>query len=276
MAESQGIFTLYSGDEFLNYLEHTSFGRSVRLIQNHHTYSPSYKSFKNTTESAFALLNGMRNFHMHTNGWSNIGQNITTFPDGTIALCRPINDIPSCIKGANTYGIGIEHLGNFGTEKDKPENIDVMTPAHKDAIVFLNAALCKKFSLTPNTESIVYHHWYDLNTGKRTNGTGVTKTCPGTTFFGGNTVQDAEKNFIPLIKQKLESLKANATPQPEEKKGIVTANFLNVRDVAGLNGKVLRQLTQGTPVSIFFETNGWYKISSANSEWINSKFVTLQ
>lgn len=58
--------------------------------------------------------------------------------------------------------------------------MDTITAEHKDSIVKLNALLCLKFNLTPNSNSIVYHHWYDLKTGKRTNGSGVTKTCPGT------------------------------------------------------------------------------------------------
>lgn len=276
MAQSQGVFTLFTREEFLNYLEHTSFARTIKLVQNHHTYSPSYKSFKNTPDSAFALLNGMRNYHMQTNHWSNIGQNITTFPDGTIALCRPINEAPACIKGANSYGIGMEHLGNFGTERDSPADIDVMTGEHTETIVFINAAFCKKFNLTPNVDTIVYHHWYDLKTGVRTNGSGITKTCPGTTFFGGNTVADAEKNFIPLIKLKLDTLKKGNVTQVTVQKGKVTASSLNVRNAASINGKLLYQLTSGTPVTIYYATDGWCKISSNNSEWVNSKFIEIQ
>lgn len=73
-------------------------------------------------------------------------------------------------------------------------------------ILFLNALLCKKFNLAVNTDTIVYHHWYDLDIGKRTNGTGKVKTCPGTAFFGGNSVEDARKYFIPLINSAVASL----------------------------------------------------------------------
>jgi hypothetical protein len=47
-----------------------------------------------------------------------------------------------------------------------------------------------------------YHHWYDLNTGKRIakEGTGSTKTCPGTNFFGGNTVEAFKTGLLPLLK----------------------------------------------------------------------------
>ena len=70
----------------------------------------------------------------------------------------------------------------------------------------LNAILSKELNLQVNTDSIVYHHWYDLNSGKRKNGEGVTKSCPGTAFFGGNKVEDAQINFIPKIINELRRL----------------------------------------------------------------------
>lgn len=143
----------------------------------------------------------MRDFHVRNRGFSDIAQNLTTFPDGTIAVCRPFNIAPAGIKGANAYGICIEHFGNFDVGGDK------MTDEHRKTILFLNAVLCEKFKLPINTESIVYHHWwsaegekvFDLKTGKKLQGSPA-KSCPGTAFFGGNTVLDAQQHFIPLIK----------------------------------------------------------------------------
>ena len=66
----------------------------------------------------------------------------------------------------------------------------------------MNALLCEKFDLPINTDSIVYHHWWTA-AGKRTNGFGAAKSCPGTNFFGGNSVEACETNFIPLIKTAL-------------------------------------------------------------------------
>ncbi|MCB0374707.1 MAG: N-acetylmuramoyl-L-alanine amidase, partial [Sinomicrobium sp.] len=145
------------------------------------------------------LLEGMKRSHLER-GFSDIAQNITTFPDGTLAVCRPLSAIPAGIKGANSGGICIEHVGNFDAGKDE------MTEVHATAILYLNALLCAKLELDPDPDSIVYHHWWDLRTGKRENGGGATKSCPGTGFFGGNKVTDATDHFIPKIKALLQEM----------------------------------------------------------------------
>jgi hypothetical protein len=188
--KQNGQFLLFTREDFGEWLLAAKIKRSVRLIQNHHTLGPDYHSF--TGGNHFELLSGMKKYHLKRD-MSDIAQNLTTFPDGLIAVCRPLQTIPAGIRGANKYGLCIEHLGNFDTGKDQ------MTEEQQRTILFLNTILCRKFNLTPNTDTIVYHHWYDLKTAKRTNGTGTVKTCPGTNFFGGNKVEDARQNFIPHI-----------------------------------------------------------------------------
>lgn len=191
--KTEGKFTLFTVDEFHEWLVRLPVKRVIKLIQNHHTFIPGYQHFTGTNH--FPLVKNMENYHVKTAKFSQIAQNLTTFPDGKIMICRPLDVSPAGIFGANTNGICIEHVGNFDTGRD------VMSEAHKEAIVNLNALLCRKFTLVPSVQSIVYHHWYDLTTGKRTNGSGTTKSCPGDGFFGGNTVAAAEANFIPLIKE---------------------------------------------------------------------------
>ena len=87
-----------------------------------------------------------------------------------------------------------------------------MIDLQRNCIIRVNALLSQRFNLTPSSTSVVYHHRYDLTTGQRTDGTGNTKTCPGTGFFGDNTVSVAETNFIPLIRQQLANLPAVAPP----------------------------------------------------------------
>lgn len=188
-------FKLLTVAEFEVWLNSRKCKRVIRIIQNHHTYLPDYKSFNGTNH--LALLKGMENYHVNNNGWSEIAQTFTTFPDGKIAVCRDIDKIPAGIKGANKNGICIEHLGNFDAGKD------TMTSEHKECIISLNALLCKRFKLKADTDHIVYHHWYDLKSGLRRNGAGSTKSCPGTAFFGGNSVISARQNFIPLISSKI-------------------------------------------------------------------------
>jgi len=168
--EKKGNFVLLTVAEFDDWLMKTKFIRSVKLIQNHHTLEPSYSKF--TGQNHFSLLTGMERYHMVERGFAEIAQNLTTFPDGRVALCRSLEKIPAGIKGANQGGICIEHLGNFDNGKD------AMTDAHQNAIIKVNALICREFGLTSSTDSIVYHHWYDLESATRTNGTGNTKSCP--------------------------------------------------------------------------------------------------
>ena len=189
--EKQGQFILMNIQEFSDWLDQEPVERSVLLIQNHHTFQPSYKQF--TGSNHFAMLEGMKAFHVNVRGFSDIAQNITVFPDGIIAICRPLEVAPAGIKGANAHGICIENIGDFDAGND------IMTNEHKASIIAVNALLCKAFNLTPNTDTVVYHHWWDLKTGVKTYGTGCTKSCPGTGWFGGNTEEACRLNFIPLI-----------------------------------------------------------------------------
>lgn len=182
----------YSVEEFRQYINSLNISRSVRLIQLHHTYSPSYKQF--TGNNHTQLQTGMRNHHIKNNGWSDIGQHFTIFPDGVIMAGRSMEKIPAGIKGANTGAICIECLGNF----DKGG--DAMTELQKNAIVSAVKILLEKFKLKAQ-DSVIYHGWWSssgTNIGDYLK-TKSAKTCPGTNFFGGNTRSAFEKNFLPLV-----------------------------------------------------------------------------
>ena len=190
--QQQGKFILFTPAEFAQWLNGLSLVRKIKLVQNHHTWLPDYSTF-NKVKEHFKLLSSMERSHIER-GFAEIAQNLTTFPDGTIAVCRSFETMPAGIKGVNQFGICMEHLGNFDVGGDS------MTAAHRNTIIKVNSLLCKKFGLTPSTDSVVYHHWYDLTTGKRVkDGSPNTKTCPGTNFFGGNTIEACTKNFIPLL-----------------------------------------------------------------------------
>jgi len=191
--KQQGKFLLFDTNEFDGWLKGLTLDRKIKLIQNHHTWLPDYTSFDKSKDH-FKWLVSMEKSHLER-GFSEIAQNMTTFPDGLVAVCRSFETIPAGIKGANQFGICMEHVGNFDLGKD------AMRPAHRNAIIKVNSLLCKKFELAPSTDSVVYHHWYDLTTGKRVkDGSPNTKTCPGANFFGGNTIEYCKQNFIPLLK----------------------------------------------------------------------------
>lgn len=191
--KAKGKFILLDRNEFANWLHLQGITRKISLVQQHHTYIPAYRHF--TGDNHFSLCESMERSHLER-GFAEIAQNFTTFPDGTIMVCRNINKIPAGIKGANSFGICLEHVGNFDSGKD------IMTQEHRETIVHITQCLLERFSLVPSENTVVYHHWYDLNTGKRVNeGMGVTKSCPGTAFFGGNTVTDFRSSFLPLLTQ---------------------------------------------------------------------------
>jgi uncharacterized protein YraI len=213
----------------------------------------------------------MKNHHVRNNGWSDIGQHFTTFPDGTIVTGRSLEATPACIFGANRDSICIEHLGNF--DKDG----DAMTNEHRDTIIQMTAVLCDKFRLPVNTFSIIYHHWFELSTGKRNNGTGGNKSCPGSNFFGGNKVEDCKSFFLPFVEQAIQGSHLTIAPPAIEKYVAVTANLLNVRTAPnGSSAKAPdRQAAQlGAILRIYDESNGWLKISNSQSHWVYGRYTT--
>ncbi|HVO61781.1 MAG TPA: SH3 domain-containing protein [Terriglobales bacterium] len=268
MRHEDGKFILLDIDAFASWLHGTSFSRVIKLLQVHHTFQPDYHTFDRVKDH-FALLKSMERSHVIERGFSEVAQNLTTFPDGRVAVCRPIDNIPAGIKGANQHGICVENLGNFDL------NQDVMTPEHRNCIIKVFAHLCRRFTLDANSDSIQYHHWWDLNTGKRSNGTGTTKTCPGTQFFSGNTVASAEANFIPQVRQELAAMAAaGPVPPPQPAYAAeVAVDFLNVRALPSTSAVVLNNLHLGVEVCVYEARNGWSRIDPVNSCWVDSRFL---
>lgn len=182
-------------EDFKDYIASLKVTRSINKVQLHHTYSPSYAQFKG--DNHIALQKAMKNFHVKSNGWSDIGQHFTIFPDGKIVNGRSINSSPAGIKGANTGAICIECLGNFDAGADE------MTAVQKSAIASVVKVLLDRFGIDAKTD-VIYHAWW--TSGGASLGTYVAgksaKTCPGTAFFGGNTKEAFEKNLLPLLQMK--------------------------------------------------------------------------
>lgn len=178
-------------EQFKKHISSLKVTRKIKIIQLHHTWSPNYTHFNGTNH--MTLQKNMKTHHVKNNGWSDIGQQFTIFPDGLICTGRDINNSPAGIKGANANGICIECLGNF----DKGG--DTMTEAQKASIVAVCRILLDKFGL--NTDNITYHCWWSSDgreIGDYYKGVS-TKTCPGTNFFGGNGLTAFRENLQPLI-----------------------------------------------------------------------------
>jgi LysM repeat protein len=208
-----GNFVRMTREQLQDWLFNQKITRNITFFQEHHTWSPSYKNF--TGSNHFSLMNSMKEYHVKEMHWSDISQQFTTFPDGTVVAGRPINTPPqgsfgltnkSVTPKIEATAIAIENLGNFDIGNDK------MTAEQRETIITLAALLCIKLGLTPSIDSIQYHHWWDMNTGERVldNSKGhAVKTCPGTGFFGGNSTTDAKKNFYPLVRKKMQEILAS-------------------------------------------------------------------
>lgn len=183
-------------------------------IQVHHTAAPAYKHFykaNGTTEDELTRQNNMKSYHVKTNGWADIAQHFTIFPNGRIVTGRPLSNLtPVGISGWNSKKICIEIYGNF----DKGQ--DIMNAQQKEAVIACYALLCKKFGLTPSTSTIRPHAWFTSSgTFLGTYVAGKSrKTCPGTNFMGiGNTKDAFINHFYPMIKNYMDKGQVS-NPQP--------------------------------------------------------------
>ena len=209
----QGQYVLMTREEFKDWLFNHSFTRKIGKIQLHHTWSPSYQQFNGSNH--FSLLKGMENYHVNEMGWRNISQQLTTFPDGKVAVGRPFDTPPegsfglqnkAAMETIEADSLAVENVGNFDINNNQ------MTEEQKETIVTITALLSLKFGLTPSIDSITYHHWWDVNSGERVldNSEGhAVKTCPGTGFFGGNSTTSAKNNFYPLVSNKMQEISAS-------------------------------------------------------------------
>lgn len=209
----KGQYVLLSREEFKDWLFNHRFTRKIGKIQQHHTYQPSYQQFNGTNH--FELMKGMEEYHVKEMGWSTISQQLTTFPDGKVAIGRSFNTPPegsfgllneSAMQAIEADALAIENVGNFDAGNNQ------MTEEQRETIITVTALLMLKFGLTPSIDSITYHHWWDINSGERVldHGEGhAIKTCPGSGFFGGNSTASAKDNFYPLVSSKMKEISAS-------------------------------------------------------------------
>ncbi|WP_193063016.1 N-acetylmuramoyl-L-alanine amidase [Oceanobacillus oncorhynchi] len=106
-------FRKVSADQVIKMLK----SRGYRYAQVHHTWKPNHADF--TGSNHIALQQGMYNYHVNTNGWSDIGQHLTLYPDGTFVTGRNFGIAPAGISGYNTGSFMIEIIGDFDLGKDK-------------------------------------------------------------------------------------------------------------------------------------------------------------
>ncbi len=263
--ETKYGFNLMSIDEFSQWFLNKRIARTIVYLQQHHTYSPNYGLF--TGSNHFELQRGMKRHHVNNNGWNDIGQHFTIFPDGKIMTGRNLENSPACITNKNANSICIENLGNFDTGGDQ------MTNEQKDSIIKTTAIICSKLAIPIDTDKIIYHHWFKLSNGERNNGAGGNKSCPGTNFFGGNKVSDCTTKFLPLVLNELNG--SNPTiGDPVLKYVSVNATTLNIRKQSNVNADRVTDREParfGAILRVFKIQNGWYKISSSKQHWVSGQ-----
>ena len=277
MATTKYGFTKMTVNEFKSWIKQQG-NYKYTGIQIHHTWKPDYSNFykaDGSHEDELVRQNNTKNYHVKTNGWADIAQHFTIFPNGVIVTGRKLsNTTPVGIKGWNANKICIEIYGNFDVGCDK------MTEEQKQAVVAVYGELCKKFNITPSTSTLRCHAWFtaggtylgDYNKSKSA------KTCPGTNFMGfGNSKAAIQNNFIPLVKNYINGVESKPTiaiPSSGEFKVRVTADELNYRAEPNANAKCNGQVYKGQVYTITETQNGWGHLKSG-AGWINLKYTEV-
>jgi len=166
----------YSLTDFVNeYLPAQRPRRSIKATFLHHTWRPRREDYHGA-----GTIEGIRDYHVNSRGWSDIGTNAYAAPDGTVYNGRPLSwsnychalrkkpwaDCPAdyreiattATSWPNHYAFGIETIGNFDDE-DPAASLAMNT-----ALAVL-AAVHRLYNLPP--ERLFLHR--DV----------AYKTCPG-------------------------------------------------------------------------------------------------
>ena len=187
----------------------------------HHTWKPEKKDFNGNNH--MRLQESMKNYHMRTNGWSDIAQHISLFPDGLFVTGRPFNIQPASIKGWNhKKPLMVEMIGNFDKGHDKLEGIQLENLLK----------IIKYFIENYGQQSIIFH---------RDNSS---KTCPGTSLNKLELIRQAitlEENKDPIKEvYKVQDIKININNKDKVIKGIVKegTNYVPIRLLEDLGYKI--------------------------------------
>jgi hypothetical protein len=149
--------------DLLNELESNSY----KLLQVHHTWKPDHSDF--TGDNHMALQEGMKNYHVNNNGWADIAQHITIFPDGKIVTGRDFSKDPVGIIGNNKKAFMFEMVGNFDKGKDVLKGRQLKTMLH-----IINYFIKRNIYIMFHREN-------------------SPKTCPGSSIDKGITIQLAKE-----------------------------------------------------------------------------------
>lgn len=168
-------FKIINMEELKERLKNLNF----KQLHIHHTWKPAHSSFSG--DNHIAMQNSMRNFHVNTNGWSDIGQHLSLMPDGKWVTGRSLSKDPASIRGWNKGALAVEMIGNFdiqGTGEYNSLGYDQLEGDQKNEII----KLIKYFGERFGYEKIVFHR----------EGPGVKKSCPGNSLSKNLLIKQAK------------------------------------------------------------------------------------
>ena len=152
---------------------------SFKQLHIHHTWKPTHRDFNG--KNHLQLQQSMRNYHVNTRGWKDIGHHLALMPDGLWVTGRPFNLTPASISGWNTGALAVEMVGNFdkpGTGSYNSSGYDKLEGKQKEAIL----ALIKYYGDRFGYSGVKFHR----------EGPGVAKTCPGTSLDKATMIAEAK------------------------------------------------------------------------------------
>ena len=285
MKKKNGFVLLENKEDVKKWLNSQKVTRTINKLQVHHMDMPNYSTWEKTDkkvfdEPHFGRTQSLNDYGKKTWNYSDghgkyIAQHFNVFPDGKITTGRHLNSTPIGIRGWNTGAICIEIYGDFDKGKD------VMTKEQKEAVIYLYGELCKRFKITPSTNTIRPHcHFTAGGTylGKYDSSRSA-KTCPGTNFWGVGCSKDGFKKFLADIKEylggkEIQSPSADSEFKPYIAK--VNTDGLNARKGAGAEYDIECVLDKGTAITIIEEKKAkdggtWCKALS--KYWVNKKYL---
>lgn len=252
--------------EFKTWLYNQKVSRTITRLQVHHMYLPDYSCW--AKDNALRRQYNTKTYHMKTNGWADIAQHFSIFPDGHIVTGRSLNSTPVGIKGWNTNAICVEIYGNFDKGKD------TMTNAQKNAVLGCYKIMAERFGIAININNIRPHAFFTAGgtyLGKYVPSKSA-KTCPGTGFFGG--LDKFESVFLAQVKAfNTSTLTSGVIEESKPSESYVTGvykvkvNSLNVRQGPGTSYDVVGKIVDKGKYTIVEVKSGWGKLKSG-AGWI--------
>ena len=152
------MFQLFTFEQLRERIEGLNITRPINAVHIHHTWRPNHSNF--TGSNGVQLQKNMRDYHVKTNKWADIGQHFTLLPNGDFVTGRDLNKDPASIAGFNKGAICLEMLGDFDIGRDK-------FTGKQEENAYMFTGLCMKlFGIGPS--NIIFHR-------EKVSG----QTCPG-------------------------------------------------------------------------------------------------